>query len=155
MSTMASQITSLTIVYSTDYQFIQAQITENIKAPRHWPLWGNSPVTGELPAQRASNAQNVSIWWRHHDSVMFDTGKSAPHLSRLGWYLDTRCSGVECRHIIFLTNITINECCISAWQWWDVYAHVHSFWTTDLGFLTLDIIVSEISHPRDVSAAGL
>ena len=27
---------------------------------------GNSPVTGEFPAQRASNAENVSIWWRHH-----------------------------------------------------------------------------------------
>ena len=27
---------------------------------------GNSPVSGELPAQRASNAENVSIWWRHH-----------------------------------------------------------------------------------------
>ena len=28
---------------------------------------GNSPVTGEFPAQRASNAENVSIWWRRHD----------------------------------------------------------------------------------------
>ena len=28
---------------------------------------GYSPVTGECPAQRASNAKNVSIWWRHHD----------------------------------------------------------------------------------------
>ena len=27
---------------------------------------GNSPVTGEFPAQMASNAENVSIWWRHH-----------------------------------------------------------------------------------------
>ena len=27
---------------------------------------GNSPVTGEFPAQRASNAENVSIWLRHH-----------------------------------------------------------------------------------------
>ena len=27
----------------------------------------NSPVTGEFPAQRASNAEDVSIWWRHHD----------------------------------------------------------------------------------------
>ena len=27
---------------------------------------GNSPVTDEFPAQRASNAKNVSIWWRHH-----------------------------------------------------------------------------------------
>ena len=29
---------------------------------------GNSPVTGEFPAQTASNAENVSIWWRHHES---------------------------------------------------------------------------------------
>ena len=27
---------------------------------------GNSPVTGEFPAQMASNAENISIWWRHH-----------------------------------------------------------------------------------------
>ena len=30
-------------------------------------LCGNSPVTCELPAQRASNTENVSIWWRHHE----------------------------------------------------------------------------------------
>ena len=28
---------------------------------------GNSPVTGKLPAQMASHAENVSIWWRHHE----------------------------------------------------------------------------------------
>ena len=27
---------------------------------------GNSPVAGEFPSQRTSNAENVSIWWRHH-----------------------------------------------------------------------------------------
>ena len=27
----------------------------------------NSPVTGEFPAQGASNAENVSIWWCHHE----------------------------------------------------------------------------------------
>ena len=27
---------------------------------------GNSPGTGEFPAQMACNAENVSIWWRHH-----------------------------------------------------------------------------------------
>ena len=26
----------------------------------------NAPVTGEFPAQMTSNAENVSIWWRHH-----------------------------------------------------------------------------------------
>ena len=27
---------------------------------------GNSPGTDEFLAQMASNAENVSIWWRHH-----------------------------------------------------------------------------------------
>ena len=30
---------------------------------------GNSPGTGEFPVQMASNAENVSIWWRHHSEV--------------------------------------------------------------------------------------
>ena len=29
---------------------------------------GNSSGTGEFPAQMASNAENVSIWWRHHEN---------------------------------------------------------------------------------------
>ena len=29
---------------------------------------GNSPVTGEIPTQRASNAENGSTWRRHHHS---------------------------------------------------------------------------------------
>ena len=28
---------------------------------------GNSLVTSEFPAQMASDAENVSIWWSHHD----------------------------------------------------------------------------------------
>ena len=30
---------------------------------------GNSPVTGEFPAQMVSNAENIAIWWRHHDQA--------------------------------------------------------------------------------------
>ena len=30
----------------------------------------NSPMTGEFPAQMASNVDNVSIWWRHHESCI-------------------------------------------------------------------------------------
>ena len=48
------------------HQFVQAQIKENIKAPRHWPLWEEFTGAGEFPAQKASNAENVSICWRHH-----------------------------------------------------------------------------------------
>ena len=29
---------------------------------------GNSQVTGEFSAQRASNAEFFSIWWHHHDN---------------------------------------------------------------------------------------
>ena len=36
---------------------------ENIKAPRHWPLCGDRWI----PRTMASNAENVSIWWRHHE----------------------------------------------------------------------------------------
>ena len=32
----------------------------------HRPLCGEFTGTGEFPAQRASYAENVSIWWRHH-----------------------------------------------------------------------------------------
>ena len=30
---------------------------------------GNSPVTGEFPALKASDAENVSIWWHHHGTI--------------------------------------------------------------------------------------
>ena len=46
---------------------------------------GNSPGTGEFPAQMASNAENVSIWWRHHDksALLQRTGnKSQPMLTQ-------------------------------------------------------------------------
>ena len=54
---------------------------ENIKAPRHWPLFGESTGTAAFPAERASNAENVSIWWRHHglgdylEDLWFDVSK--------------------------------------------------------------------------------
>ena len=34
---------------------------------------GNSPGTGDFPAQMASNSENVSIWWRHHVLELFST----------------------------------------------------------------------------------
>ena len=65
ISAMASQITSLTTVYSTIYSGTDKQKSK----PRVTGLLEvNSPVTGELPTQRASNTENVSIWWRHHDT---------------------------------------------------------------------------------------
>ena len=64
MSAMASQITRLTIVHSTVYSRCRSKETSKLRITGLCD--GNSPSTGEFPAQRACNAQNVSIWWRHH-----------------------------------------------------------------------------------------
>ena len=61
MRAMASQITSLTIVYSTVYSRRRLKKTSKLRVAGLCD--GNSPVTGEFPAQMASNAENVSIWW--------------------------------------------------------------------------------------------
>ena len=50
---------------------------------------GNSPVSGEFPSQRASNAENVSIWWSHHiyDGITYPCTKHL-HL----WHIFTSMS---------------------------------------------------------------
>ena len=40
---------------------------------------GNSPVIGEFPTQRTSNAENVSIWWRHHGSYISSNASVKQH----------------------------------------------------------------------------
>ena len=50
--------------------FIQAHIKETSKLRVTGLCVGDSSVTDEIPAQVASNAENVSIWWRHHDVVV-------------------------------------------------------------------------------------
>ena len=113
MTMIASQITSLTVVYSNNNWQVHLYTSAMSRSPR-WTLttnnpmplqWrhngcdsvsnylphdcllnrlfrrrskktsklrvtglceGNSPGTDEFPAQMASNAENVFIWWRHH-----------------------------------------------------------------------------------------
>ena len=64
MGANASQITSLTIVYSTVYSGADQRKQQSSALLGLYA--GNSPVAGEFPAQMASNAENVSIWGRHH-----------------------------------------------------------------------------------------
>ena len=61
MGAVASQITSITIVYSTVYLEADQR--------KHQPLGGE--FTAEFPAQMASNAENGSIWWRHHGDLQW------------------------------------------------------------------------------------
>ena len=64
MGPMASQITSLTTVYST---VCSGTDQRKHKALRHWHLCGEFTGDRWIPAQMANNVENVSIWWRHHD----------------------------------------------------------------------------------------
>ena len=61
--------TSLTIVCWTAYSRRRSKKTPTLSITGLCE--GNSPVTGEFPAQWACNAGNVSIWWCHYD-IMFD-----------------------------------------------------------------------------------
>ena len=65
MGAMASQIISLTIIYSTVYSRRRSKKTSKLRVTGLCE--GNTPVTGDIPAQKASYAVNVSIWWRHHE----------------------------------------------------------------------------------------
>ena len=62
MRVLVSWITGVSVVYST----IGLGADKKSKLRVTGLCEGNSPVTGEFPAQRASNAENASIWWRHH-----------------------------------------------------------------------------------------
>ena len=59
---MVSQITGASIACST---VCRSKKTSMLRVTGLYE--GNPPVTGGFPSQRASNAENVSIWWRHHD----------------------------------------------------------------------------------------
>ena len=90
MGTIASQITSLRLLYETlktyDRQphdcllnhLFRRRSNKTSELRVTGLCAGNSPEVGELPAQMASNAQrkNVSSWWRHHETVNYGAGKT-------------------------------------------------------------------------------
>ena len=63
MTTMASQITSLTVVYSTVYS--DADQRKHQSSASLAFVWGIHRDRW-IPRTKASYATNVSIWWRHH-----------------------------------------------------------------------------------------
>ena len=92
MSTIASQITSLTIVYSTVYSGadqIKHQSSET------------SPGTGEFPTQMASYAENVSIWWRHHVLNFLEICTDCPPMYTLGQQFSDFSSTCQIFKLIF------------------------------------------------------
>ena len=83
-------------------QAVQAPIKENIKAPRHWPLCGEFP----------GDAENVSVWWRHHDTGVFSyhiisrgmTSSTSMSFENIWWHVDIRrpFNGNSCTTDIFV-----------------------------------------------------
>ena len=105
MSAMVSQITGITILYSTDYSRCRSKKTSKFRVTGlcQW----NSPVTGEFPAQRTSNTETVSIWWRHHDR----------------WNVSvTKCMYIGlCVYLYIYTDISVGVCLVPP-----VYVHVYN-----------------------------
>ena len=60
MRAMASQITGVSVVYSTVGSGADQRKHQSSES------LASVPVTGEFPTRKASNAENVSIWWDHH-----------------------------------------------------------------------------------------
>ena len=91
--------------------FFKTQIKEIVKAPRHWPL-----VTGEFPAQRASNVENVSIWWRHH-------GKSQECLTKVAKFGPFPCTFTWTSH----SMASLFWIMIHFPQWKGLVIQIHTF----------------------------
>ena len=96
MSTSASQITSFSVDYSAVYSRHRSKKTSKLHVTGLCA--GKSPVAGEFPAQMASYAENVSIWWRHHvQTALTHWGRVTyicvdNHGHHFFWYLRVVCS---------------------------------------------------------------
>ena len=117
MGAMASQFASLTIVYSTVYS---AQIKENIKALRHWPLCGEftgepSPVLSRLSGHADPilffNPFDVTLW--------YSGGPRTTNLFRFHRILKVileLASSAHCTYIWKLNRISITNISKFAWK---------------------------------------
>ena len=72
--TVTSQMTPWRLKSPATRRFIKLFALTNIKEISNSASLalceGNSPATGEFPAQRASDAEKASIWWRHHGFIV-------------------------------------------------------------------------------------
>ena len=100
--TMTSGVSNHQPHHCLHNRLFRLRSNKKIKAPRHWLLYGE--FTSKFPAQMASNAENVFIWWRHHGnpgtmrhSVLLLT---VAILEMLSW----RGISVLCRMSLYRTN---------------------------------------------------
>ena len=96
---------------------------------------GNLPMTSEFPAQRASNTENVFIWWCHHIHGSCETLNSFPLWCRAIFWCNTKYTGdkplPEPMMVSLLTHI-----CVTRLQW------VYFILTTCASFLQASASIS-------------
>ena len=107
-------------------QFIQADIKRH-KLRTDGPLWGESIAHLWIPSQRASNAGNFSMWWRHHDN--FDEFRVTGTLcGNLLLYSTQRESNTEIEYIFCLVWISFWTSSQVAIDFRQFNAHMTSPW---------------------------
>ena len=91
---------------------------------------GNSPVTGEFPAQRASNAENVSIWWRHHWCVLYYSGylNNSYRNGVIYCYMHSLYPNVACRYRNEKSELKWYSQPIKVTPWWLICNFILLFW---------------------------
>ena len=72
ISTLDKMVTISQTTSSNTFSWMRSFV---LRFEFHWNLFLRvqltiRPETGEFPTQRASTAENISIWWRHHN-VLF------------------------------------------------------------------------------------
>ena len=126
---MASQITGAPMVYST---VCSGADQRKHRSSASLAFVMESPVTGEFPAQRTSNPENVSIWWRHHGSYqhgLHGYWHFVRGIYRYQWILHWKvqwCIALMLSIMLILTTGWTRNCVAGGWI--HHFAHVRSLY---------------------------
>ena len=89
-------------------QIIQANRKDTLKPRITGALWGNPPITDGLSQERASNAENVSMYWRLHDKLECGTWYHHPRRLQCVLSRNLRIFKVATWHYRCRHNLKIN-----------------------------------------------
>ena len=135
LNTMASQITGVSIVYSTvcsdaDQRKYQSSASQAfVRGIHRWPV--NSP------AQSASNAENASIWWHHYANTSYHSGgeygksRSVPYLPMFWLFVSTGqqllwyCICCKNGPLSYTRNDFYYLCHLSGRKWYKMQIYFH------------------------------
>ena len=111
MTTMASQITSLTVVYPTVYS--DADQRKHQSSASLAFVWGIHRDRW-IPRTKASYAENVSIWWRHHVIDIYSSIQSPKTFNRSLYHAHDH---VRCLALIIYFQLHAGLLSHCSWLW--------------------------------------